>query len=188
MALVDHNYMVQALAANRADDSLDVCILPGRSWRRNDLRDPHSPSPLLKAFPVRRVAVSQEVAWRGIPRKCLGDLAGEPTCGRMLGDIQMQNLPSRVAEDNAHVQQAKRGGDDHKHIDGGDAVHLIAQEGPPGCVSEGLSHQELWSVCQIAQHDFIRSRLNRVNTAIWVIGRGNEEHQQGDHRCEQHGQ
>ena len=24
----------------------------------------------------------------------------------MLGDIQMQNLPSRVAEDNAHVQQA----------------------------------------------------------------------------------
>jgi hypothetical protein len=50
----------------------------------------------------------------------------------MLGDVQMQNLPSRVAEDNAHVQQAKRGGDDHKHIDGSDAVHLIAQEGPPG--------------------------------------------------------
>jgi len=29
--------------------------------------------------------------------------------GRMLGDIQMQNLSSRVAEDNAYVQQAKRG-------------------------------------------------------------------------------
>jgi hypothetical protein len=50
----------------------------------------------------------------------------------MPGDIQVQNLPSRVAEDNAHVQQAKRGGDDHKHIDGGDAVHLITQKGPPG--------------------------------------------------------
>ena len=28
MALVDHEYMIQALAANRADDSLDVGILP----------------------------------------------------------------------------------------------------------------------------------------------------------------
>ena len=101
MALVDHNYMVQALAANRADDPLDVRVLPGRSWRRNDLRDPHNPSLLLKASPVRRVAVSQQVAWRGIPRKCLGDLTGGPTCGRMLGDVQMKNLPSSVAEDHA---------------------------------------------------------------------------------------
>jgi hypothetical protein len=41
--------------------------------------------------------------------------------------------------------------------------------------------KELRGVCQIAQHDFIRPRLNRVNTAIWVIRRGDEEHQQGDH-------
>ena len=40
MALVDHNYMVKALAANRTDDPLDVGILPGRSRRRNDLCDP----------------------------------------------------------------------------------------------------------------------------------------------------
>jgi hypothetical protein len=37
-----------------------------------------------------------------------------------------------MAEDHAHVQQTKRSCDDHKHIDGGDAVDLIAQEGPPG--------------------------------------------------------
>jgi hypothetical protein len=46
--------------------------------------------------------------------------------------IQMQNLPSRVAKDDAHVQQTKRSRDEHKHIDGGDAVDLIAQEAPPG--------------------------------------------------------
>jgi hypothetical protein len=49
----------------------------------------------------------------------------------MLRDIQMQNLPSSVAENDAHVQQTKRSGDNYKHVDGGDAVHLIAQEGPP---------------------------------------------------------
>src|SRR5208337_1806543 len=131
MALVDDHDLVEAFTTNRADDALDVGILPGRSWRRNDLRDPHDPSPLLKALPVRRVAVAQQVAWRGVPRKCLCDQAGEPTCGRMLRDIQMQNLPSRVAKDDAHVQQTKRSGDDHKCVDGGDALDMIAQEGPP---------------------------------------------------------
>ena len=107
-------------------------ILPGRSWRRDDFRYSHRFDPAAEVRAIRCVAVSQQVAWRGVPRKRLGDLAGEPTCGRMLGDIQMQNLPSSVAEDHAHVQQTKRSGDDHKHIDGGDAVDLIAQEGPPG--------------------------------------------------------
>jgi hypothetical protein len=40
----------------------------------------------------------------------------------------MENLPSSVAEDDAYVQQTKTGRDDHKHIDGSDAVDLIAQE------------------------------------------------------------
>jgi hypothetical protein len=38
IALLDHEYMIQALTGNRADDP----------WRRNDLCDPHNPSPLLK--------------------------------------------------------------------------------------------------------------------------------------------
>ena len=132
MALVDHEYVIQALATNRADDALDLRILPGRSWRRNDFRDPHRLSVLAKALTVRFIAISQQVVWRGVPGKCLCDLAGVPTCGGVPRDIQMENLPSSVAEDHAHVEQTKRGGDDHKHIDGGDAVDTIAQEGPPG--------------------------------------------------------
>jgi hypothetical protein len=50
----------------------------------------------------------------------------------MVRYIQMQNLPSRVAKYHAHVQQTKRRGDHHKHVYGGDAIQLIAQEGPPG--------------------------------------------------------
>jgi hypothetical protein len=40
VAFVDHDHMIQTLAANRADDSLNVSILPGRPRGRNDLRDP----------------------------------------------------------------------------------------------------------------------------------------------------
>ena len=46
----------------------------------------------------------------------------------------------------------------------------------------------LWDFRQIVEDDFIRPRLNRVDTTIWVVCRGDKEHQQGDHRSEQHGQ
>src|SRR5208282_6588477 len=132
MPLVDHDDMVQTLGANRADDPLDICILPGRVRCGDDLSDPHCRHALVKVETVRSVAISQQVAWRSIPRKGLCNLAGEPTGGGVPGAIQMQNLPPSVAEDDAHVQQPKRGGGDHKHIDSSDAVDLIAQEGPPG--------------------------------------------------------
>jgi hypothetical protein len=60
---------------------------------------------------------------------------------------------------------------------------LTDLQGAMGCPS-----RELWVVRQIAQHNFIRPRLDRVNTPIWVIRRGDEEHQQSDHRGEQHAQ
>ncbi len=59
----------------------------------------------------------------------------------MLGYIQMQDLPSRVAEDHADVERTKRRGDDHKHVDRGDAVHLIAQKGQPGWRAGGRLDQ-----------------------------------------------
>ena len=41
MALVEDDDTVEALAANGADDPLDIGILPGRSWCRDNLRDAH---------------------------------------------------------------------------------------------------------------------------------------------------
>lgn len=48
----------------------------------------------------------------------------------VLRNIQMQDLP-RVTEDHASVQQARGGGNHHEHVDGDDALDLIAQENPP---------------------------------------------------------
>ena len=94
--LVNHDHMVKTLAANRTNHALDVRVLPGRPRRRHDLRYVHRFDPAAEVRAIRCVAVSQQVAWRGIPRKCLSDLTGEPTCSRMPRYIQMQNLPSSV--------------------------------------------------------------------------------------------
>ncbi len=68
-------------------------------------------------------APARSAQWPGSEeaRECLGDLAGEPSCRRMFGDIQMQDLSSRVAKDHAHVEHSERGRHHHEHVDGGDA-------------------------------------------------------------------
>jgi len=41
MALVEDHDLVETLAANRTDHALDVGVLQGRVWCRDDFRDPH---------------------------------------------------------------------------------------------------------------------------------------------------
>jgi predicted Zn-dependent protease len=40
-SFVEHDHVIQALAANGADHPFDICLLPGRAWRRQDLLDSH---------------------------------------------------------------------------------------------------------------------------------------------------
>ena len=41
-AYVEHEDVVEALAADRADDALHEGILPGGAWGGEDLADPHT--------------------------------------------------------------------------------------------------------------------------------------------------
>ena len=43
------------------------------------------------------VPVPQQLARRGIPRKCLHELLGGPGSGRMLGDLEVEHSASLVA-------------------------------------------------------------------------------------------
>src|SRR5713101_6455162 len=45
MALVEDHDVVEAFATDRTDHALDVRVLPGRAWRRDDFRDPHRLDP-----------------------------------------------------------------------------------------------------------------------------------------------
>jgi hypothetical protein len=46
MSLVEGYDVVQKLVANRVYDPLDIGVLSGRSWRHDDLRDPHRLDPV----------------------------------------------------------------------------------------------------------------------------------------------
>jgi hypothetical protein len=89
VTFVENDDVVGAIASDRSNDTLDVRVLPGRSWRRHDLFYAHRFDPTTEVRAIRCVTVAQQMPGRGVPRKRLSDLAGEPACSRMLRYIQM---------------------------------------------------------------------------------------------------
>ena len=61
--------------ADRTDDALDIGVLPRRPRCGDDLLDRHRLDTIAEGLPIRRVAVSQQKARRGVPGKGLSDLA-----------------------------------------------------------------------------------------------------------------
>ena len=131
MAPVEDDGVVETLAADRTDHPFDVRVLPRRPWCSDDLCEPHRVDAFMKASAIRCVTVSQQIAGCGIPWERFGYLARQPTCGGLLGDIEPRDSPAIVGEDRHHVEEPKRGRHYDKHVDGGDALGLIAQEATP---------------------------------------------------------
>ena len=49
----------------------------------------------------------------------------------MLGNVKMNDLPTGMPENDHDVEKPERAGDYDEHIQGGDAVDMVPQEGPP---------------------------------------------------------
>jgi hypothetical protein len=62
MGFVQHHNVVEALAAEGADETFHVGILPRGPMRRLDFMDPHGLDAARERDPVHRIAIAQEVA------------------------------------------------------------------------------------------------------------------------------
>jgi hypothetical protein len=91
--------MVQALAPNAPDQSLDIGILPGRARRNRSVPNAHRPHPSREDRPIGFVVVAHQVSRRCIPWECLHDLSCQPLCCRLLRHREPQQLSPAVAND-----------------------------------------------------------------------------------------
>jgi hypothetical protein len=55
----------------------------------------------------------------------------EPGLSRVLGDVKMDDPSSTVINNDRGIQQLKRRGRDHEHVDRGDSGHLVPREAAP---------------------------------------------------------
>ncbi len=76
--------------------------------------------------------VAQQIARSSVPWKRFGYLAGEPSCGGMLGDGRVNDPPAIVGQNDRHVKQPKRHRCHNEHIDRSDAGGVVEQKAAPG--------------------------------------------------------
>ena len=78
MGFVQHHHVVEALAAEGADEPFHVGILPRGSRRRLDFMDTQGLDAARERAPVHRIAIAQEVARRSLSGEDLHELLGRP--------------------------------------------------------------------------------------------------------------
>jgi hypothetical protein len=78
-----------------------------------------------------RIAVAQEVAGELSKGKSLPQLLGGPLRGRVSGNIEVQNAPSVMGQDQKHVKDLEANRGHGEEIDGDQLLGMILEEGAP---------------------------------------------------------
>src|SRR5262249_58702989 len=99
--------MIEALASNTADHSLDIWILERRSRRGDHFFDLHSFHSEAKFFSVDLISIPEQIARSSLFGKGFDDLLRGPSSRRMRGDIEVNDPSSIMEQDNKTVQDTK---------------------------------------------------------------------------------
>jgi hypothetical protein len=106
--------MIQTLAANRADQALDVGILPGLLWRRENLPDTRPVRRFTELLSVVPVTIAQQIARRAVPREGFQQLSSSPFSRWMFGDRKVDGAAAVVRQNHENKQDLEESGRNHK--------------------------------------------------------------------------
>src|SRR4030081_1574316 len=131
MRFAKHDHVVETLAADRADESLNVSILPGRSGCDRMVPNADCADPLQEDWTVRGVSIPNKISRRVVPRERLGDLARDPLRGWVCRHAKRHPKSSSVAHNDKTIQNLECDRRQDKEVDRRDAVGVIAEKRPP---------------------------------------------------------
>jgi len=121
--------MIQALSPNRADDSLDVRILPRGLRRGTKGSDAQIGQHLGKVGSIGGVQISQQESWRGCSTaEGDSDLARQSIVRWIRDDSEMQDLATIMGKDHEYVQNPKGKSLDSEQVAGRDLTRMVSQE------------------------------------------------------------
>ena len=117
MAFVENDDVIQALSANRSDEALNVRILPGRSARRDHLFNAHVGHAIMELAPVDAISITHQEPRRRIIGKRLDNLLGRPLSRWIGGDVEMDNHPAVVSQDDEGEQDSESSSRNGEKVD-----------------------------------------------------------------------
>src|ERR1700674_1938341 len=131
MAFIHCNAVVQQIAAATLDPSLRDTVLPRafeRGPHRPDLQGSHRCRNLdsIFAIPVEDQEPGSRFKWKRFPQ-----LLNDPEAGRVLGDVQVQNPPTFMADHKKAVEHTERDGRDREEVHRGNRLAMITKKSKP---------------------------------------------------------
>src|SRR5262245_17755108 len=132
MTLAEDDHVIETFLADRTDKTLSVRVLPRRSRRGDDLRDPHRSNATTECRAIRFVSVPQQIARCSVPGKGLAHLAGELVLRRIWRDREVDNSSAVGAQHNKGVEEPEGRGGDYQHVNRRNVWKVVLQEASPG--------------------------------------------------------
>ena len=123
--------MIEALATDRSDKSLDVRRLPGRTVCDHDLLDTHVLDPLAQEIAVDRIPITDQESRRLVFGERLDDLFSCPLGRRVRSDVEVGDHAAMMAEDDEAEQYAERRCRYREEVNGDDVSNMIVEERTP---------------------------------------------------------
>ncbi len=131
MPLVEHDEVVEAFSPAGADDPLGERSLPWGVGRDENLVNAQAVDAVVKDVAIDRVAIPEQIRWRRLVGERVHDLLGGPGSGRVVGDIDVQEFATVMAEDNEAKEQPEGEGRDDEEVDGHHLRDVRLQEDAP---------------------------------------------------------
>src|SRR5215471_17230025 len=99
--------MIETLPPDRSDQPLHECPLPRTGRSSPNFLDPQCLHSLDEISSINLVLIPQQIPWSGILRKSLDHLSPRPKGSGMGRDVEVNDLPSIVSQDDETEQDAK---------------------------------------------------------------------------------
>jgi hypothetical protein len=112
-----HDHVVETLAADRADESFNVSILPGRSGCDRMVTKAHCTDPLQEDCTIRGVSIPNGMSRRVVPRERLSDLARDPLHGWVCRHAKRHPKSSSVAHNDKTIRNLECDRRQDKEVD-----------------------------------------------------------------------
>src|SRR5262245_50105465 len=170
MAFAEDDDVIQTLSADRTDKTLRVRVLPRRSRRGDDLRDPRRSNAMTECPAIGFVSVPQQIARCCVPGKGLDHLARKPILRGVWRDRKVDNPSAIKPEHDQGAEQLERRRGDHEHVNRRNVWKLIAQKASPGRGGDLGTPRHPPSDCGLADLDAELEQLpvNAWRTPQWV--------------------
>src|SRR5262250_2820986 len=115
--LPKYDQVVETFPSDRADQSLDVRILPRRSGCSRLVPNAHGTQPLPEDRTIGRVPVPNKITSCTVPRKRLDDLARNPLRGRICRHPERYPQSTSVTKNHKAIEQPESNRRLHEEVD-----------------------------------------------------------------------